>query len=139
MGVWGVEPFDNDDAADWAAEFDGADGSTGLHALRRALEVANTIDYLEAPDGAVAVAAAQVVAWLRHPDTIHDTPYNESVNDWLRSNAPRADRDLVDAARQSLARVRAPDSELADLWSEAEDPGWAPVLDRIASQLESEN
>jgi hypothetical protein len=63
MGAWDAGPFDNDDAVDWAAEFDNADKAAGTERLRTALQAASA-DYLEAPEGAVAVAAAQVVAWL---------------------------------------------------------------------------
>lgn len=135
MGAWGAGPFENDDAADWAAEFDGADGPQGLAILRRALSSVETAEYVEAPDGSVAVAATQVVAWLVKPDSIEESAYVESVVGWLRRSEPSIDSALVEAARRALVRMRAPDSELHELWIEAEDPDWELDLDRIMNQL----
>ena len=64
MGAWGADPFGNDDAADWAAEFEGLDRRAGLQVLEAAFGAATQADYVEASDGAIAVAAAQVVVWL---------------------------------------------------------------------------
>lgn len=36
MGAWGVGPFENDDAADWALEFTDADLQAGLGIVRAA-------------------------------------------------------------------------------------------------------
>ncbi len=137
MGAWGVEPFDNDDAADWAAEFDGTGESDGLEVLRRALATANAPEFLDSADGANAVAAAQVVAWSTHPGSIVDSPYAESVVEWLRTTSPAAVTPLVDDARRALDRARSSDSELAQLWAEAttEHQKWLTTLDRIGSLL----
>ena len=88
MGAWGAEPFDNDDAAGWSAEFDGVDGLTGLQLLSDAPRAADISDYLESPAVATAVASAQVVGWLLVPDAMQETPYRESVVAWVRSSAP---------------------------------------------------
>ena len=61
MGAWGVGIYDNDDAADWVAELE--DG--GLAVVSAALSTIVDGDYVEAPEGARAVAAADVVARLR--------------------------------------------------------------------------
>lgn len=135
VGAWGVDPFDNDDAADWAAEFDGADGPAGIQILEAALAEVDTNQYVEAPEGAVAVAAAQTTAWLLHPEAVHKSPYNESVVGWLRRNTVSVDPILVGAAGRALRRVRSSGSELASLWAETEDDTWDAVLDRIDSML----
>jgi hypothetical protein len=59
MGAWGEGPFDNDDAGDWAHEFDGVDEATGVQVLTDALDLGEAGDYLEAPEGTTAVAAAR--------------------------------------------------------------------------------
>jgi len=137
VGAWGVEPFDNDDAADWSAEFEGAAEPAGLELLRSALAAVDSPGYLEAPDGAIGVAAAQVVAWLLQPDTAQESPYAAAVIGWLRTNTPSAGVGLVGAARRALSSVRSSDSELAELWAEANEAEWERVLDRIDLQLRS--
>ncbi len=73
MGSCGHGPFDNDDAADWASQFSELDGSAGLAAIHEAFSAAARDGYLEAPDGSVAVAAAEVVAHLVAPEATADT------------------------------------------------------------------
>jgi Domain of unknown function (DUF4259) len=75
MGAWGEGPFDNDDGSDWAWEFDGLDAHSGLRVLVDALDVGEPEKYLEAPNGAIAVAAAAVVAWKRDAASMQESPY----------------------------------------------------------------
>jgi len=56
MGAWGVDPFDNDDAADWAAEFEGLNGRAGLQVLDAAFAGVDDSEYIEAPEGSIAAA-----------------------------------------------------------------------------------
>jgi hypothetical protein len=54
MGAWAEGAFDNDDAADWAAEFDGASQEAGLRLIVDALRQAAQTpagDYLEIDAG----------------------------------------------------------------------------------------
>ncbi|BCW36056.1 hypothetical protein StoSoilA2_21120 [Arthrobacter sp. StoSoilA2] len=74
MGAWDISVFGNDDAADFSAEFDGADAAeTVAPVLETAMDtVLNTTDYVDASEGGTAlVAAAMVVAW-DHPELIGD-------------------------------------------------------------------
>ena len=59
MGAWGRGSFDNDDAADWALELEAADN---LLPLADAFDLPT--GYLEAPDGCIALAAAEVLLAL---------------------------------------------------------------------------
>lgn len=64
MGIWGVGPFDNDDAADFAGELDDSPAPTGVELIGAVLErVADPADteprYSDAPR---AVAAAALIA-----------------------------------------------------------------------------
>src|SRR5258708_20240958 len=64
MSIWEPGPFENDDAADWVTE---VEEDPGLELIEDALsEVADPahVGYLEIPDGAIAVAAAELVAQL---------------------------------------------------------------------------
>jgi hypothetical protein len=135
MGAWGVDPFDNDDAADWAAELEGLDRRAGLQVLDAAFAGANDTEYIEAPEGSIAVAAAQVVAWLLVPgDAVHSS-YSASAADWIRRSGGHPDQAMIEAARRALERVRADESELAELWGETADDGWQLSLQRIDELL----
>jgi hypothetical protein len=61
MGAWGTEPFANDDAMDWIADLETA---KDLRVVRAALDAVpgDGAEYIEAPVGCVALAAAEVVA-----------------------------------------------------------------------------
>ena len=76
MGAWGSGPFENDDACDWLDEL----ADSGVAALREALALADAADYLEAPDGSVVVAAAEVVVGLSIIMIIFRTRRSTSVD-----------------------------------------------------------
>lgn len=57
MGAWGFQAFENDDALDWLEELEAG----GVEAVRHGLNA--VVDgYIDAPDGSVAVAAAEITA-----------------------------------------------------------------------------
>lgn len=58
-GAWGVGSFENDDAADWSSA---CSQSLGIGPVVRALNDVFSPGYLEAPQAAEAIAAAEVVA-----------------------------------------------------------------------------
>lgn len=79
MGVWGVGPFENDVAADWAFEFADADIGRGLALVRDALVAAADIgpaEYLDGDLGTNALAAAELVA-LINGKAIQESAYND--------------------------------------------------------------
>lgn len=135
MGAWGAGPFDNDDASDWAYEFDGLDESSGIQALAAALESSQSGEYLDLADGANAVAAAAVVAWMRDPSTIPDGPYGESAANWVRTAGQQPTGELIAAALAALNHVRGNESELAELWAESGDAAWSESLAEIEARL----
>lgn len=110
MGAWGSGPFENDDALDAVGEL--VDGTFELDDLREALES----DYLEAPEGSVALALVEVaLAALGRID-----PAAELDEVDIRLVATQFD----DAAYELILRAadRALDptaSELFELWEEA--------------------
>ena len=61
MGAWGAGPFENDDAMDWAIDLEES-GDVGF--VVEALRAAESDGYLDAPEGSVTIAAAEVVAAL---------------------------------------------------------------------------
>ena len=135
MGTWGAGPFENDDASDWAYEFDGLDEPAGLRVVTAALNAVRPGDYLESPEGANAVAAAAVVAWMREPSQAPASPDGESAATWVRQARPRATDELIAGARAAFDHVRSDDSELAELWAESGDLAWSESLKEIDAQL----
>ena len=61
MGTWGDGPFDDDNASDWVWELQEAHDWTIIETALRGAADAGADDYLEAPDGQIAWAAAAVV------------------------------------------------------------------------------
>lgn len=136
MGAWGEGAFDNDDAADWAAQFDGADSEAGLRLIEDALRSAAQTgldDYLESDIGAEAVAAAELVTGIvgQPPRT---TPYNETALRWAARVSPDVAQPLVGLALRAIERVTGTGSELAELWDEA-GPSWRASMTDLASRL----
>ena len=130
MGVWGSGPFENDDAGDWVYDLEGADD---FALVRDALDVAGS-RYLDAGEGAAAVAAAAVVAAALDTGAIEGLP--EEVVAWLEAHARQAEPADAQLASAALDRVTGEHSELADLWDEApEGPTWRSGVTALAQRL----
>lgn len=132
MGAWNVGPFDNDDALDWLSELDDADD---LEPVRRAFEALGD-DYLDAPTGAIALAAAEVVAAAsgnRRPEL------PEQLEAWLASssvNTSAADRDAAVAA---VERVVGDQSELQELWALSDSNAqWEEEISGLRDRLRAD-
>ncbi len=127
MGAWGHLFDENDDAADWLAEFE---DSPSWSLVDDALEGADA-DHVEAPEAANALAAAEVVA----AGLGKASPRLESaVLEWAATGATEA------AARRqrAIAAVTAirDDSELRDLWQEADEyADWQASVNETLSRL----
>lgn len=134
VGAWGSGAFENDDAADWANEFEDQDATAGLAIIRSAIAAVEESEYVEAPEGSSMVAAAQVIAALVSPAST-TTTYGAAALDWAARSGARPDVELVSAARRALQRVIAADSELAELWEEAGGEDWRAEIDRIIALL----
>jgi Domain of unknown function (DUF4259) len=101
MGTWGHNPLENDDASDFAANFN---ESKDILVLERAFDAVCKLkddEYLEAPAAQEAVAAAQL---LRGLDDSQISP-EESAR-------------LKDKSDFALKRVLK-SSELKELWTES--------------------
>lgn len=125
MGAWSHEPFGNDDANDWAYDLEGvSDLSLVETALDQALE---TEGYLEAPEGSNAVAAVEVLAKLLGRGTQADS-YTEKIDEWVKSVCVQPSPELLEKAKQVLARVVGEDSELKALWDESGSSEWTESI-----------
>ncbi|MEU4201686.1 DUF4259 domain-containing protein [Streptomyces sp. NPDC026294] len=132
MGTWGTGLFDNDGAADLLDDLIAMPEDRRLGALRGVLSsAAAERDYLEAPEGQMAVAAAALIAAARAGGTPPAGPVPAPG-----LTVPEPPRRLAVLAAHALDRVLAPDSELAELW-DASDGGreWPAHLSRLRAEL----
>jgi len=117
MGAWGHNAFANDDALDWLydAEESGMVGAVKL-AFRTILTTPPSV-YLESPEGAVGLAAAEVVAIsFGHPRDAEDPVRVAAIS---RSSAEIVGiPDIVPTAQRTIDRVVDENSELNELWNE---------------------
>lgn len=132
MGTWSHEPFGNDDANDWVYDLE---GSSDLSIVEQALDDAlEAEDYLEAPEGANAVAAVEVLAKLLGKGTQSDA-YTEKIDEWIKTVNEQPSTALLEKAKRVLERVSAEDSELHDLWSEVGNKEWATSIDALKAAI----
>ncbi len=115
MGTWGIEPFENDTAADWVWDLEEA---TSIEPLVAALAVGPA--YIDADVGVLAVCAAHVLAAARDPERVVEIP--EDLLGFLKKH--RAALLVIDPqpAVAVLKRILdEDDSELAQLWQESDE------------------
>lgn len=131
MGAWGMGPFDNDMAADFAGDLDELSESDRVVAIREALtEAAAATDYLDADAGSIAVAAAALVAAQRPSGEPVDSAYGP------QEPIPPLSDDLRALAGEALTRVLDDDSELAEVWDESGDTeAWTELINRLCKTL----
>jgi Domain of unknown function (DUF4259) len=127
MGAWGHQFSENDDAADWLADFE---DSPTWALIDEALSVVD-LDYVEAPEACIALAAAEIVAAALGKPNLQ---LAESTIAWTADqSAPAGER--REAATKVLLRVKA-DSELQELWEETDDyADWVKSVDETLSRL----
>ena len=99
-------------------------------------DLVRDVDYIESPDGACALPAADVVARLRSGGG-EQSRYCEEVVSWIAANPGPPTDDLVDKALRAVARARGDDSELAELWSEsrADKDDWLATVSEVKRRL----
>lgn len=130
MGAWGNGPFDNDDAADWLDDLP-TDDPTHLGAAFAAVAGDGPV---EAPEGAVALAAAELLAAMNGAPADDLPPEVRS----FAAAAPPPEPGMVAAARAALDRVTGEESELAELWGETgEGTEWRARVADLRERLGS--
>lgn len=129
-GAWGEGAFDNDDALDWVAQ---CIRSKDITPVSRALQVVLGAEYIEAPEGSVAVAAAEVVAASLGKPNAKLPPELQS---WVRRQPTGALERLAPLARQAVERIQDPKtSELRQLWSEGKANNWRSGVTNLETRL----
>lgn len=127
VGAWGYLPFENDDALDWLDEL----GTGGVDVVRQALAKAGH-RYVEAPEGAVAIAAAEVTS-ASQGNPLGDLP--ETVATWVAARGAEVTAEDVEMALEAVERVAGEKSELAELWDDADEPEWRESLEDLKERL----
>ena len=133
MGTWGTGSFENDEAGDFAIEFE----SDGLASLSDALDVAE-IEYLDAAQAQRAIAAAEILAIAIEGDAAEDAVISPELHDAIQRHGsdimPRK-RGLVRQALSAIERIEADQSELKELWAESDGEEWLEALHDLRSRL----
>lgn len=131
MGAWGINTFENDDAADWLAEFcDESDEELLFDAFSTVNEIGD--DYLEAPESSAALAAAEIVAALQGKPSPNLPEEAQVCVGQL--NFQSSDK-LVSAARKAVVRIQT-DSELKELWEESDNfSQWQTTVNELKHRL----
>jgi hypothetical protein len=132
MGAWSHEPFGNDTACDWSY---GLLETSDLSSIEAALDAVmdSGEDYLDADLATEAIAAIEVLAKLRGQGTQADS-YTEDIDQWVKQHPQEPSAGLLAKARQVIARISSPESELLELWEEGEEAdAWKASLQQLAS------
>lgn len=117
VGAWDAGPFDNDDAADFAAELDDADPNQRILMLRDALQAAVDTDDTIHEDVYLRALAAVAVAAASRVDTVGDSGYAPrflATDDTFAVPA-----DVIELAVSALDRLAEGNDEYAEFYGEA--------------------
>ncbi|MDX1486066.1 MAG: DUF4259 domain-containing protein [Alphaproteobacteria bacterium] len=126
MGAWDVGSFENDTALDFVAEVEGTDDLLAAFAALGPGDLS-----ADADQACEAIAAADLVAAMMGRPA-PDIP--RGVADRVVAFGPAGD-ELIAAAVGAVRHVRA-NSELAELWAEAEDEDWPGAIDDLLQRLD---
>ncbi|WP_367873113.1 DUF4259 domain-containing protein [Luteolibacter sp. Populi] len=131
MGAWDATSFGNDTANDWACDLEDHDDLSFLESTLQVVLDAGD-DYLDSDAACEAIAAAEVVAFLRGHAAPVDA-YTEKIAEWVTAHALEAPDSLVKMSLDALDRIQRPPSELPELWEE--DPEWIAAMDDLRKRL----
>ncbi|HET7154018.1 MAG TPA: DUF4259 domain-containing protein [Hyphomicrobiaceae bacterium] len=137
MGAWDGSVFGNDDAADFSFEFDDANTVAKVAPIiENALDavLASTTD-VEAPEGAIGLAAAALVVAWNEPELLGGVAAY-APEPWPRTADPLPGH-LKRKAAAVLDRMKdATGNELAQLWAESgQTSEFTTEIDRWRSRL----
>ena len=135
MPAWGVGPFENDVAVDWAQECaQQADVAFVAATLDQVLVAAE--EDLDADDAEEGIAAAEAVARMLGNRGTQDS-FSKPVDDWIGCGHPPVTPELAAKARQALARILTDPSELLELWDASDNfPEWRSGMEALLSRCQ---
>jgi Domain of unknown function (DUF4259) len=120
MGIWDTSSFGNDDAADWAWQFEEADGLQLIEeTLDGVFEEESSDDFIESSTGCEAVAACEVIARMKGFGT-PPTVYSEAADKWAAAHPIKPSEEMLAKADAALDLVMSEKSELCECWKESE-------------------
>jgi len=131
MGAWGAGVFENDDAGDWVWELEDDNDMSVLHEALAAAVDTPLDEAVEAPDANNALAAAEIVAAARGH---HGAELPSEAREWIGRNAGIVDDRTVALATAAVERISI-NSELKELWEEAESDEWSLVVSGLLDRL----
>jgi hypothetical protein len=131
MGAWGAGVFENDDAGDWVWELEDDNDASVLHEALAAAVDTPLDEPVEAPDASNALAAAEIVAAARGR---HGAQLPSEAREWIGRNAAVVDARTVALATAAVERISI-NSELKDLWEDAQSDEWSLVVSDLLERL----
>jgi hypothetical protein len=131
MGAWANDPFGNDTALDWVSGLEDTDDLSLIETTIQAVLDAGE-EYLEAPAGDEAIAAADVLARLKGRFYVRNS-YTESIDDWVAAHPIKPSPELISKALQALDRILNEPSELLELWEGDDD--WRQQIAALKERL----
>ena len=131
MGAWDASSFGNDTANDWAYGLEGCDDLSYIDAaLQKVLDAGS--DYVEAREAEQAIAAAEVLAWLRGRPTPVNA-YTEKVAGWVAAHPVQPPPAITQKALAAIERILGESSELPELWEG--NPEWVASMADLRTRL----
>lgn len=130
MGAWGINTFENDDAADWLYDLEESDD---LSVIEETLKNAGS-EYLEATEGCEILAASEIILTLMG-NKRKNLP--ENAKEWVSNNKSLNPTKLKKKATKAIDKVLSKDSELNELWQESKKyKTWRENVEQLKSDLE---
>jgi G3E family GTPase len=144
MSIWGPQPAENDDAADWLADFVDDPSIAAINEALDAVLVTDEDAYWEITECAEAfVAAALIVDILSttHSELVPDEEIKQKLRDDLSKLDRTAAISLLKRAVTALRHIGSDEerSELFQLWHEEENDSseWDEIVATLLKQLEN--
>jgi hypothetical protein len=131
MGTWGVGPFDDDEASDFATEILKSDD---IRIVAEAIYAVPDEDweYVEHGTGIRALVAAEMIADQKGCES-GDVP--DELHSWIHQFGDPDDL-LIDRAKRAVGRILR-DSETRELWKESpKSREWTATVKDLLRRLE---
>lgn len=135
MSSWGCGPFDNDTAADFAADLDEAPEPARIGMLHAALTAVDTAgDYVDGARAEMALAAVALVARDLNGGEEFQSPHYGPV-----SRLPPIPKDLISLAIDIVDCLVNGENDVKRYWSESsEADSWLTTMRRLRAVLDGD-
>lgn len=135
MGAWGELAFDNDTANDWADGLADVEDLSLVESTLSALEHLGG-EYVEQDIACDVLAACEVLARLKgNPG--YKNAYTEKVDSWVAAHPLTPSPALLKRAVAGIDRILGDESELRELWEDAEADEWLAAMTDLRRRLEA--